>query len=70
MYWRVCAGMIVFYLHVAYVFSPGLIRVDPFSLANAFFPIQSIKLNFAPGSIPVTTDDFKLAGVKERSCSK
>lgn len=65
MYWHVCAGMTVFYLHVACMFSPGLIRVDHFSLANAFFPIQRIELDFAPGSIPVTTHDFKLAGVKE-----
>lgn len=69
MYWHVCAGMIVFYLHVASVFSPGLIHVDPFSLASAFFPIQSIKLIFALGSIPVTTHYFKLTGVKEQSRS-
>lgn len=52
------------------MFSPGLTHIDHFNLANAFFPKESIELNFAPGSIPANTHGFKLAGSKERSHSK
>lgn len=47
------------------MFSPGLIHIDHFRSANAFFPIQSVEFNLAPGSIPETTHDFKLAGLRE-----
>jgi hypothetical protein len=40
------------------------IYTDKLNLANAFFPINSTKLNFAPGIMPATIHYFKLVGSK------